>query len=133
MRLSATERRLKLHDRIAALAAKALQDRLDEQAHPLGDNGALEECDRILVLRRRLSKNDLCKIGGEGCLLERALEDVFVRNDDLTPGQQVHSGSLLSRLCSQQLHHFRTWFRHRGELSEPSEVEGLDRWLPALE
>ena len=97
--LAAAEGGLELDDRIAAAAGEAVEHRVEQQAHALGDVGALEEQHRVLVLRRGLAGMDPGQVGRELGLLEGAFEDVLVGYGDLAPGFECHAGS--SRLQFQ--------------------------------
>ncbi len=73
VRLAAAEGGLELNDRLAALAVQPLRDLRQQQAHALGDEGALKEGDGVLVFRRRLARLHRRDVGSELGLLERAL------------------------------------------------------------
>jgi hypothetical protein len=88
--LAAAERGLELHHRVAAAPAQALEHTVEQQRHALGDVGALEEQRRVLVLGRRRAGDDLGQVGRELGLQQVALKHVTMRDDDFTPGFQVH-------------------------------------------
>jgi hypothetical protein len=90
VRLAATERGLQLDDRVAALARQALDHRVEQQAHALGDEGALEEQLRVLVLGVAVPAMNPRQVGRELRLLERALEHILVRYGDFTPRLERH-------------------------------------------
>ena len=90
VRLAAAERGLKLDNRVAALAVEATGNGCEQQAHSLGDEGALEECRRVLILPRGLAGVNRRDVGGELGLLERTFEHVRVRDGDFSPRFQAH-------------------------------------------
>ncbi|MDD5034620.1 MAG: hypothetical protein PHE55_07650 [Methylococcaceae bacterium] len=92
MGLAAAERRLQLNDRIATFARQALDHRVEQQTHALGDERTLEEQGRILVFARGRARMDARQIRRELGLLERTLEHVFVGNGDFTPRLECHDG-----------------------------------------
>ena len=93
--LAATEGGLQLDDRVAAIAGQALGHRREQGAHALGDEGALEEQHRVLVLRRGGAVMDTGDVGRELGTNEGAPMDILVRDGDFAPGLQVgHSTSL---------------------------------------
>jgi hypothetical protein len=90
VRLAATKRRLELNDWIAAAVPKALYDALEQETHPLGDDRALKELHRVLVLGRGDAEDDLGQVGGKRGFLEMPIEDILVGTDNFTPGLQNH-------------------------------------------
>ncbi|WP_254661891.1 hypothetical protein [Burkholderia sp. CCA53] len=92
--MPAAECGLKLDDRIAAFAGQALDHRVQQQAHALGNEGALEEQHRVLVLlvavRACTRDRSAAKLG----LLELALPHIGMRLCDLAPGFEDHASLL---------------------------------------
>ena len=70
---------------------KPLGDLREQQPHALGDEGALEERLRVLVLGRCLARVHGGDVRGELGLLERAFQHVAMRNSDFSP--RFHDGS----------------------------------------
>ncbi|MFD2405944.1 hypothetical protein ACFSVK_09505 [Azorhizophilus paspali] len=99
--LAAAESGLQLDDRIAALGGQALEHRIQQQTHALGDEGALEEQHRIEVLRRGAAVVYPREVGGELGLLEGPLEHVLVGNGDFCPRFENHNAILLLPTSSQ--------------------------------
>ena len=85
VRLAAAEGGLQLDDRLAALAVEPLRHLGEQQAHALGDEGALEKCRGVLVFRGRLAGAHGGDVGGKLGLLERAFQHVGMGNDDFSP------------------------------------------------
>ena len=92
MRLSATEIRLQLDDRVSAGSTKAFGGTDEEIAETIGQIRSGKELARVPVFRRGTSVMHLCQIGGEFGLLEFARRDILVRLDDLTPRQEAADG-----------------------------------------
>ena len=90
--LAAAEGGLQLDHRLAARAVQALRHLDEQQAHALGDEGALEEGGGVLVLARRLAGAHGGDVGGELRLQEGAFEHVGMGNGDLSP--RLHGLSL---------------------------------------
>lgn len=90
VRLAATEGGLQLDHRIATAPGQAMHHRIQQQAHAFGDEGALEEQRRVLVLGGRRAQMHTRQVGRELGLLEGALEHVLVWNGDFAPRLQTH-------------------------------------------
>ena len=86
MRLAAAKGCLELDDRLATFAGKTIGNLREQQLHPCGDVGAVEERSSILVDIRGLACADSRDVGGKLGLLKRPLENVRVRDRDFTPG-----------------------------------------------
>ena len=89
VRLAAAEVGLELHHRVAALAGEALHRADQQPLQALGQIGAAEELDRVLVLVRPLAEVHLPEVGGELGLLVAAAGHVLVRRHHLAPGLEV--------------------------------------------
>ena len=76
VRLAAAEVGLELHDRVAALAGEAPHRADQHPLQALGEIGAAEELDGVLVLVRPLAEVHLPEVGGELGLLVAAAGDV---------------------------------------------------------
>ena len=95
VRLATAKGSLELDDRIATLAGETLNNGVQQKPHPFGDEGALEEELRVLVLsgcRAGMHTGQVCRELG---LLEGALENVLVGDCDFTPRSEAHGDSLM--------------------------------------
>ena len=90
MRLSPSERRLQLDDRLAAFLVEPLRDLRQETPQSLGDIRALEEGLGVTVFGRRLACTNGGEVSSELGLLERAGQHVLVWRDNLPPGLEAH-------------------------------------------
>ena len=97
VRLAAAEVGLELHDRVAALAGEAPHRAHQHPLEALGEIGAAEELDGVLVLVRPLAEVHLPEVGGELGLLVAAAGDVLVRRHHLAPGLEAARRRALDR------------------------------------
>ena len=89
--LAATEGRLQLDDRFATLAVEALGHLCEQAPHAFGYEGSLVECLRISVFLRCPARAHRREVGGKFRLLECAAEHIRMRDDDFSPGFQIHN------------------------------------------
>jgi len=86
---AAAEFGLELHDRVAAPAGQAPHRADQHSLEALGEIGAAEELDRVLVLVRPLADVHLPEVGGELGLLIEAAGHILVRRHHLAPGLEA--------------------------------------------
>jgi len=100
VRLAAAEVGLKLHHRVAALAAKALHGSHQHPLQAFGKIGAAEELDRVPVLVRAFAEEHRPQIGGTLGLLVAAACHVLVGGHHFAPRLKVARRRAFDRRAS---------------------------------